>query len=258
MNRLRPKWAVTLYHREALTVQFYPLGWHKFLMAIFGWLFLSWPGLVIGFLVGCLLDTVFDYSPKPPRPADIGMTFMMLAMAVMKTNGQIRYSTMRYAYKYVAEKFGADYLQQRKHVFNVLAQQQIPIEGLCEQVDYHLNYPAKMQLIYFLLGIGYADGLLTKQELSLIATIADHIHVSAKEFKSLLAMHQKVTENAYDILEIGADATDQEIRKAYYRLAKLHHPDRVAHLGEAYQQQAKEKFQRIQKAYETIKRKRKL
>ena len=47
-----------------------------------------------------------------------------------------------------------------------------------------------------------------------------------------------------------------ELKKAYRDLAKKHHPDKVQHLGEAYIKSAKEKFARIQAAYENIKKQR--
>jgi DnaJ like chaperone protein len=37
-------------------------------------------------------------------------------------------------------------------------------------------------------------------------------------------------------------------------MAVRYHPDKVASLGEEYQKGAKEKFQRIQEAYENIKK----
>ena len=39
-------------------------------------------------------------------------------------------------------------------------------------------------------------------------------------------------------------------------MAIKYHPDKVAQLGEEYQLGAKEKFQKIQEAYENIKKKR--
>lgn len=38
---------------------------------------------------------------------------------------------------------------------------------------------------------------------------------------------QQDSEDPYIVLGIEVDATDDQIRKAYYRLAKLHHPDKV-------------------------------
>ncbi|MBW1980966.1 MAG: DnaJ domain-containing protein [Deltaproteobacteria bacterium] len=56
----------------------------------------------------------------------------------------------------------------------------------------------------------------------------------------------------YEILGLAPGATAEEIRSAYRRLAQKYHPDRVTHLGEEFQELAKEKFQEIQRAYETL------
>jgi len=41
-------------------------------------------------------------------------------------------------------------------------------------------------------------------------------------------------------------------------MAVKYHPDKVSHLGEDYQKDAKEKFQKMQEAYENIKKERNL
>jgi DnaJ like chaperone protein len=46
----------------------------------------------------------------------------------------------------------------------------------------------------------------------------------------------------YKILEIHNSASDEELKKAYKKMAVKFHPDKVSHLGEEYQQDAKEKF----------------
>lgn len=55
--------------------------------------------------------------------------------------------------------------------------------------------------------------------------------------------------DAYDILEVSKDADDQEIKQAYYRLAKEHHPDK----NPDNKKEATEKFKEIQSAYEMLK-----
>lgn len=60
--------------------------------------------------------------------------------------------------------------------------------------------------------------------------------------------------NPYDILGISPEADLESIKKAYHRKAAQYHPDKVNHLGEELQQLAKEKFQEIQWAYETVMR----
>ncbi len=53
----------------------------------------------------------------------------------------------------------------------------------------------------------------------------------------------------HDVLGIAADASTSEIKQAYRRLMKAHHPDRVAGLGEAEQTQAEERSKAINRAY---------
>jgi DnaJ like chaperone protein len=58
----------------------------------------------------------------------------------------------------------------------------------------------------------------------------------------------------YDILGVSKSASAEEIKKAYRQMAIRYHPDKVIHMGEEYQKGAKEKFQKIQEAYENIKK----
>jgi molecular chaperone DnaJ len=55
--------------------------------------------------------------------------------------------------------------------------------------------------------------------------------------------------NPYHILEITPDATEEQIRQAYRRLAMKYHPDRNPRDPEA-----EEKFKQIQAAYEWLKK----
>ncbi len=58
----------------------------------------------------------------------------------------------------------------------------------------------------------------------------------------------------YTILNINRNATEDEIKGAYKELIKKYHPDKVAHLGEEFQQIAHKKMINIQKAYEILKK----
>ena len=62
----------------------------------------------------------------------------------------------------------------------------------------------------------------------------------------------KAERDPYEILDISRNATPEEIKSAYRKKAQRYHPDRVAHLGDEFQQLAKQKFQEIQKAYEIL------
>jgi DnaJ-domain-containing protein 1 len=56
----------------------------------------------------------------------------------------------------------------------------------------------------------------------------------------------------HEILGVPADASTQEVRDAFRRLAVHYHPDKVAHLGEEFERVAHEKFLRLKEAYEVL------
>ena len=69
-------------------------------------------------------------------------------------------------------------------------------------------------------------------------------------------MFVKSSESHYKILEVEKNCSNEDLKKSYRDLAKKHHPDKVQHMGDAYIKAAKEKFAKIQDAYEKIKKER--
>ena len=62
----------------------------------------------------------------------------------------------------------------------------------------------------------------------------------------------------YDVLGVSHGVTQDELKKAYRRMAMKFHPDKVSTLGDEVQNAAKEKFQKVNQAYENIKKERKI
>ena len=60
------------------------------------------------------------------------------------------------------------------------------------------------------------------------------------------------TDWAYNILEIQENAINEDIIKAYRKMALKFHPDKVSYLGEDIQKAANEKFQKLNEAYQVI------
>ncbi|GHE20245.1 J domain-containing protein [Halomonas urumqiensis] len=62
------------------------------------------------------------------------------------------------------------------------------------------------------------------------------------------------TRQALAVLGLTPGASRSEIRKAYRRLAQVHHPDRFHHQGDAVVARASRRFQRIRSAYDHLTR----
>jgi DnaJ like chaperone protein len=114
----------------------------------------------------------------------------------------------------------------------------------------------RVQLIHYLFSIAKADGDVAPAEMNIIQKIATMLGVSAVEFESVKNMFYRNVDSDYKILGVESSVTDEEIKKAYRKMAISFHPDKVATMGEEYQKGAKEKFQQIQDAYEAIKKRR--
>jgi DnaJ-domain-containing protein 1 len=57
----------------------------------------------------------------------------------------------------------------------------------------------------------------------------------------------------YKVLGLDSSATDEEVKKAYRRLAMKYHPDKVENMGEEVKKSAEAQFRKINEAYEQIK-----
>ena len=93
-------------------------------------------------------------------------------------------------------------------------------------------------------------------EKTIIHRIANYFRISKIEYDQIKSMFYKDVSNAYKILGISNDSSDEELKKAYRKMAVKHHPDKFNQSGEEQLKAAKEKFQKIQEAYEQIKKER--
>ena len=115
-----------------------------------------------------------------------------------------------------------------------------------------MDHSARLQLIHFLFGIAKSDNHVSQKEVDLIEQISMYLRINQNDFQSIKAMFYKTKHNAYKILEIGPESSPLEIKKAYRKMVKKFHPDKVQHLGKEHQNGAEEKFRKVQEAYEQL------
>ena len=228
---------------------------------------LGWAvGGPIGALLGFALGTVIDKSLSPEeepyqrgrgyssKPGDFGAALLVLVAAVMKADGRVLKVELEYVRKFFRKQFGTERTKEHMLLLRELLKQDIPVEEVCLQIRSYTMYPARLQLLHLLFGVAAADGEVHIQELNISSLISSRLGIQSKDYESIKAMFLKQADSDYKILEIDKNATVDEIKKAYRRMAVKYHPDKVTHMGEEYKSAAKEKFQKVQEAYENIKK----
>lgn len=259
-------------------------GTNSIILAIAGLLFTrSWIGAVIGFLVGSYFDRLKVAAQKNRqenahsggrqtsyedfirqqfnRPqysqSPFSNALLILSAEVMKADGKVLKSELDFVKQFLVQQFGKEYapryLQQLK---NYIDQPGNNIEQTCYNFRSYIPPQQKQILIQYLFGIAQSDGNVSSAELNLIQRIAMLLGLRQFEFDQLKSMFWKDSADAYKVLGLNKSASDSEIKAAYRKLAREHHPDKVASMGDQYQKAAKEKFQKIQEAYEILKKER--
>jgi DnaJ like chaperone protein len=223
-----------------------------------GWVLGGPIGGILGFIFGSVVDSMHvTGTPHPGTlPGDFTISLMVLTAAVMKADKKVVRSELDYVRTFLFSQFGDAKTEQLLLVLRDLLKQDIDIREVALQIKQYMEYPSRLQLIHYLFGIAQADGVSHPDEIRVIELIAGYLGIHANDFASIKAMFIRDLDAAYRVLEITRDASDEEVKKAYRRMAVKYHPDKVAHLGPDVQQSAKEKFQQLNQAYEEIKKQR--
>jgi len=197
-----------------------------------------------------------DFYRQRVMRSNFPTSLMLLSAAVMKADGKVLKAELDYVKKFFLQQFGQE--AGRKYILELkdILQREVPLQRTCTDIRQSLTAEVRLQLLHYLFGISKSDGHVSAVEVKLIQEIAGYLGISAGDFASIKAMFYKDPDTAYKILGLKDSASEEEIKKAYRKLAVKYHPDKVQHLGKEFQSGAKEKFQKIQDAYETIKKER--
>jgi len=237
----------------------------KWLSAGLGWAFGGPIGAILGYALGSAFQGM-DQSDidefqrnregqTGTQSGDFEVALLILSSAVIKADGKVAQSELDFVRGYFVQMYGKDRANQAFKLFKeIINNQNISIRQVSMQIAHHMDHASRLQLIHFLFGIAKADGHVSPDEIVIIKTIAGYLYVNQNDFNSINAMFVDDTESYYKILDISKSSSPDEIKKAYRKMARKYHPDRVQHLGEEHIAGAKEKFQKVQEAYEKIKK----
>ncbi len=240
----------------------------KWIGATLGWSLGGPIGGILGFVLGSFVDgfsgvdlneTQQSRRSKATDSGDFEISLLILAAVVIKADGKVNRTELDYVRSSFVGMFGKEKANKAFKLFSgIIKKNDISTRQVCIQIRQHMTHASRLQLLHFLFGISKSDGSVSLAEINTIKRISVYLYISNRDFESIRTMFHTTSGNnytsvdAYKILEIDKKANNDEVKKAYRRLVKKHHPDKLRHLGEEYQKGAEEKFRQIQKAYEQI------
>lgn len=213
------------------------------------------------------------FSNKNPyeRPQDFETSLLVLASVIIKADGVINQTELNYVRNYFANTYGKDKANKAFRQFKEVIRRRIPTRQTCVEIGRFMPYEARVQLIKFLFGVAYSDGQVTSAEELEIRKIASYMLISQQDYLTLRSIYfrqhyqrqysysstySKNSDYEYEVLGLTEQSSNDSIKKAYRSLVKKYHPDRLHNATKEDRQVAKEKFQKIQAAYEKIKKER--
>jgi DnaJ like chaperone protein len=232
-------------------------GFAKWIGGGLGWVFGGGPiGAVIGFAIGAAIDSVEVKTAKtmPTTTGDFLVSLLVLMAAVMKADGKVLKSELDYVKAYLLRTFGEDDTSEALRLLREILNKPIPVAEVCSQIRNHIDYSSRLQLIHLLYGLAKADRFISPEEISLIDEISSKLGINLADLNSIKSMFIEDNDWAYKVLEIEKSASADEIKKAYRKMALKYHPDKVAYLGEEIHKTANDKFQKVNEAYEKVKK----
>lgn len=211
-------------------------------------------------------DTQFNQRPFEEDRNSFLFSMLVLSSYIIKADGKIMHSEMNCVRNFLRNNFGEQAVRQGEDILLKLFEMQKQqgattfketIRKSCVEISFHMNIGQRLQLLDYLIIIAKVDGTVSPEEVYALKEVAAYLGLSAQDVDSMLNMeassNQQIgLDEAYKILGISPNATNDEVKAAYRKMALKHHPDRVSTLGDDVREAAEKKFQEINNAKERI------
>jgi len=239
------------------------MGFGKWIAGALGWAMLGPIGGILGYYIASRVEKYNQanvvYSEEQSRNQGQRNSFLMsllvLSAAVIKADGKTTSQELSTVRNFFTRNFGTQAGEEAEKIVREILNKDYNLFEVCGQIRSYMDYSQRLQLYHYLVALGACDGL-HQMEVDILETIATYIGLSKSEVDSIFAQFRPSNDSNYRILEIEPNASNEEVKKAYRKMAVKYHPDKVATLGEDVQKAAEEKFKAVNQAYEAICRER--
>ena len=239
------------------------MGLGKWIVGGLGWAMFGPLGGILGYYIASRMEKLSEavaqqgetQSWNQGQRNSFLMSLLVLSASVIKADGKITDKEIATLRSFFSRNFGAWAADEAEELVREIANKDYNLYDVCMQIHSCMDYSQRLQLYHYLVSLGGCDGL-HQREIDILETIATYIGLSKAEVDSIFAQFRPSNDSNYKILEITPQATNDEVKKAYRKMAIKYHPDKVATLGEDIQKAAEEKFKAVSQAYEAICRER--
>ena len=246
----------------------------KWVLGGLGWTLGGPIGALLGFVFGVMYDDIQGeklaiptgqqpadaprkaFRKAPTTEQDFVVSLLVLTAYTMKADGKVVRGELDFVKSFLRNQFGEDRASEYVLLLRDLLNQPFSIREVTMQIKAFMPHAARLQMLHYLFGIARSDHEVAGSEVEAIHKVAHYLGISEKDYASIRAMFYTNPDAAFTVLEIPTTASNEEVKRAYRKLAAKHHPDKVSGMGESIEKAAHEKFVRIQQAYETIRKQR--
>lgn len=255
--------------------------WGKIVGGGFGFMLGGPLGALMGMAAGHQFDKgLHAVDLEPGNTERVQLAFFTATFSIMgylaKVDGTVSRSEIQMAENIMAQmNLNASQRKTAVELFNQGKQDDFPLADVLHQfkIECHRRTNLLQMFLEILIATAYADNHLDKAEHSALQDIAQKIGFSTAQLEQLINMvgaqqqysHQSQTSSpsslkqAYAVLGVDSQISDNSLKKTYRRLMSQHHPDKLVAKGlpEEMIKLANQKTAEIKSAYDQIKSSRK-
>ena len=204
----------------------------------------------------------------------VHLTYIYIAAWVIGKNARDTQGKITFAHAYLQQRFGKTTIETSDELTRAL-RNATNIRNVAAWIVRHMKSgKERVLLIDFLLDLSFSDGDIIDREVVAIARFAELTGISIRYVTDEIYKRRKIIYDHYgsdatlDLvangtffrrralfhLELTESATQEDIRKAFRRLAAQLHPDKLGHVDDGTRQKAAERFIEIKEAYNFLRK----